>query len=277
MCSVSELTFGVEIETTIPAGRVRVGPHGDGCPIPELPGWKADYDPSIRTTRTTRHFVACEFVSPVLQGAAGLQQLLVDLAKIKAMGAKVNSSCGLHVHVGFNKSDAAAVEKLLTLVANFEKAIYATTGTKNRERGRWCNGVNAYGDVSHALQCTRHERYHVLNLATGTKPTVEFRAFSATLHPVKLVSYVRLCLGVVERALLAKRTTDWTAKAVKETSPIHRSGDGQTALTRLFYQLGWIKGRQKHTHGDLNGERLPTIKQSKRELMRLARQYDAQA
>src|SRR5262245_58584160 len=121
--NVQEMTFGVEIETTIPVGAlsVRVGPHGQGTDIPELVGWKADRDPSIRVG--VRGHEACEFVSPVYKGTDGLRQLVQDLAKIKAMGARVNDSCGLHIHVGFDKSDAEASKKLATLVSNFEKAI----------------------------------------------------------------------------------------------------------------------------------------------------------
>jgi hypothetical protein len=271
--NVNELTFGVEIETTIPRGRIHVGGHGCGSDIPDMPGWKADRDPSIRVRVMGRE--ACEFVSPVFRGVEGLKQLVADLAKIRALGANVNASCGLHVHVGFDKTNAVEMTKLMTLVANFEKAIYAATGTKNRERGRWCGGLNRYGNVANAIP-NLHNRYHVLNTATGSKPTVEFRAFGATLNAAKLVSYVRLCVGIVERALRAKKTTNWTAKTPSETSPIHRNGDGQTALNRLYYQLGWTKGRQDHVHGDLSDTGLPTMRRVKKELMRLAAKYDGQ-
>lgn len=273
--NVQEITFGVEIETTIPRGAlsVRVGPHGCGTDIPELAGWKADRDPSIRVR--ARGHEACEFVSPVYRGTDGLKQLLQDLGKIKALGARVNDSCGLHIHVGFDKRDVDASRKLATLVSNFEKAIYAATGTKKRERGRWCSGLNRHGNAEQALYASQMNRYHVANFGT-MKPTVEFRAFSATLNAAKLVGYVRLCIGLVERALTAKKVTDWTAKTPVETSPIHRDGEGQTALNRLFYQLGWTKGRQPHTHGDLSGDGLPTVRRCKRELMRLARKYDSQ-
>lgn len=274
--NVQDITFGVEIETTIPHGAlsVRVGCHGNGTDIPELAGWKADRDPSIRVGVPGHE--PCEFVSPVYKGTAGLQQLMLDLAKIKATGAKVNDSCGLHVHVGFDKADRDACKKLATLVANFEKAIYATTGTKNRERGRWCNGLSRHGNADIAICASLGNRYHVCNFGTN-KPTIEFRAFGATLNPAKLAAYVRMCVAVVERAYSAKKVTNWTAKAPVASSPIYRSGEGQTALTRLFYQLGWTKGRQPHTHGDLTGEGLPPIQRSKRELMRLAKKYDAQA
>ncbi len=186
--NVEDITFGVEIETTLPRGTLAVGPHGHGCDIPALTGWKADRDPSIRARNGQE---ACEFVSPVLKGSEGLKQLLADLAVIRGLGAKVNTSCGLHVHVGIDKNDAELTARLITLVSNFEKAIYASTGTKRRERSRWCNGLNHYGDAETARQSGQYSRYHVANLATGTKPTVEFRAFAATLDAVKLSIVVR--------------------------------------------------------------------------------------
>lgn len=271
--NVNEMTFGVEIETTIPRGSLIVGPHGFGADIPSLPGWKADRDPSIRARGEQE---ACEFVSPVFTGPQGLAQLLADLSTIKAMGARVNSSCGIHIHVGANRGDRELMEKLTTLVANFETAIFASTGTKNRERGRWCNGLRRHGEANRAIAQASSYRYHVVNLGSQ-KPTVEFRAFSASLNPQKIVAWVCMAVGIVQRAATAKRTTNWTPKPVSPTSPIHRSGEGQTALTRLFYQLGWIKGRQPFTFGNLTGENLPTVKQWKKTLMSLARKYDSQA
>jgi hypothetical protein len=213
----------------------------------------------------------------VFKGSAGLQQLLLDLAIIRSLGAKVNTSCRLHVHVGIDKTNTELTTKLITLVSNFEKAIYASTGTKRREQSRWCNGLNCYGNAEQAQASNRQNRYHVANLATGTKPTVEFRAFAATLDSVKLAGYVTLCVGLVERASRAKKTTDWTAKTPMETSPIHRSGEGQTAVTRLFYQLGWTKGRQPHVHGELKGDGIPELTRIKKEFMRLAKKYDTPA
>jgi hypothetical protein len=270
--NANDITFGIEIETTIPAdSAIRVGPHGAGYDIPELPGWKADSDPSIRRTAGRR---PCEFVSPVFKGVDGLRQLVADIRKIKSMGATVNASCGLHIHVGYNRQDASAMERIASLVSNFERAIFAATGTKNRERGRWCRGLSHYGSADHAIRSASLNRYHVLNPATR-KPTVEFRAFAGSLNEQKIVAYVRMCVGLAERALTAKRTTKWTAKPVAPTSPIHRSGEGQTALTRLFYQLGWTKGRQPHTHGDLSAADLPSLARTKKTLMQMARKYDA--
>jgi hypothetical protein len=269
--NANEITFGIEIETTIPVGALVVGSYTHGQSIEALPGWVAKHDGSIRS-RGSR--IGCEFVSPVLKGAEGVEAMLAAVRWIKSIGAEVNASCGFHVHVGFDKSNVAACAKLTTLVANFEKAIYATTGTKSRERGHYSRPVAQYGTAERAMQISRGNRYRVLNLAT-TKPTVEFRAFAATLNEEKIIGHVAMCVGLVERALTAKRVTNWTAPAVSETSPIRRSGEGQTALTRLFYQLGWIKGRTAHTYGNIAAEGKAVIDRAKKTLMKMARKYDS--
>lgn len=268
--NANEITFGCEIETTIPAGTIVVGPHGHGYDIPQLPGWKADCDPSIHHGPGRQ---ACEFVSPVFKGADGLRQLIHGVAVIKSLGASVNPSCGLHIHVGFDKSNAEACEKLVSLVSNFEKAIYASTGTKSRERGRWCNGVQRYGAAETALQASRYSRYHVANFAT-TKPTVEFRAFAGTLNVNKLVGHIRMMVGLVERAMSTKRIPAWQPKPVAEGNSAHRNGEGQTSLARVFYRLGWTKGSTPGIYGAIVGDDLPSIDASKETLMALARKYD---
>lgn len=273
--NASDLTFGIEIETTLPAGTLPVGGYFTGADVAGLPGWKAKTDASIRGSRGR---VGCEFVSPVLRGAEGIRAVLHALTVIRGLGARVNASCGFHVHVGFDASNRAGLKRLVTLVANFEKAIFAATGTKGRERGAYCRGLAQHGDSDAAQQRAGIVRYHVLNLTnltTNRRPTVEFRAFGGTLNPVKVVGYIKLCLGLVERALKAKRVTNFTAPPTSETSPIKRGGEGTTALNRLFYQLGWTKGRTDHTYGDV-GPVGPAWKTIKNELIRLAQAYDSQ-
>jgi hypothetical protein len=132
-----------------------------------------------------------------------------------------------------------------------------------------------HGSFQAAQPAIRHSRYQVCNLATP-KPTVEFRAFSGSLDEKKIVGWIMLSVGMVERALEGEaRATNWTAKPVSPTSPIKRGGEGQTALTRLFYQLGWIKGRQSHTFGNVAGADAAELKTVKRSMMKMARKYDA--
>lgn len=271
----NEMTFGIEIETTIPAGTMLVGSRHGSTQAMGLPlGWKATADGSIVARRGR---VGCEFVSPILRGPDGLRQIMEVCRTLATMGAQVNPSCGLHVHVGFDRNNRAALDRLITLVANFEKALYASTGTKSRERGRWTQSVAQRGSLAGARNAGRYMTLNLTNLVEGSdKPTIEIRAFAGTLNATKIIAHTQSVLGLVQKAIEGKRKTSWTAKAPTATSPIHRSGEGQTALTRLFYQLGWTKGRTARTYGIITAPGAPSLKTIKRTMMKMARKYDAQ-
>lgn len=275
--NAAEITFGVEIETHIPYGVCHVGGHGSGNQVPWLPaGWLADGDPSIRPPRGRQ---GCEFVSPVLKGAEGLRQLVEVVAEIKRRGGKVNDSCGIHVHVGFDKRNTKAVERLLSLVANHEKAIYAVTGTKNRERGVgsrygtcWCQSVKQFGNARNALNSSRgpaHYRYNVVNL-TSDNPTAEFRAFSGSLNATKIVGYVRLCVGLAQKAATMKRACKFDAGPSRFN---RRFKEGRAEVARVFTSLKWFGGSPL---GVVEGPGIPSIKATKKIMRELANQYDRQ-
>ena len=277
------IRFGVEIETHMPVGSCDRGPHGRGRQVAWLPaGWLADADPSIVAPNSGRFGV--EFVSPILDGPDGLRQLRDVVAEIKARGGQVNASCGLHVHVDFDKSNTPAVAKLIRLVANHEQALYAVTGTLSRERGigsrfgtNWCKSVKQYGGVSRAVRSARRDRYHLLNLAT-TKPTVEFRVFGASLNAIKILSWVRLCVGLVEKANESVKSAPWNHK-VSAGGLNRTSGIGEKEVARLLFSLGWTYdgfgtrafGRKKF--GLIDGGGLDA---AIAECMRLAKKYDEQ-
>ena len=280
---VSEITFGVEIECFVPHGSIQAGGYHSGRAIPGFPaGWNAQSDGSLSTRR--RGYQAVEIVSGILSGADGVRQIVEVVGKLNDMNAKVNATCGLHIHVGFNR-DRKQIVRLAHLVANFEKAIFASTGSTTREHATYTGTIrhidtsvpnwNAPLETLAGRITNRYQSVNFQNLFGGRQQTVEFRAFQGTLNIQKIVGYVRMCVGLVERALTVSRRTTWTARTPVPTSPIARKGEGATCLTRLFYQLGWTKGRTSHTFGDLTGDDLPTIKDSKRMLMKMARKYDS--
>src|SRR5215471_8467459 len=101
--NVNDLTFGVELEVTLPAGTCPVGSYHNGVQVPQLPpGWTAERDGSIQASPG---YLAAEIVSPVLQGADGLRQLKAVCDWLVSVQAKVNKSTGFHVHVGFRRDD----------------------------------------------------------------------------------------------------------------------------------------------------------------------------
>ena len=190
------------------------------------------------------------------------------------MGGKVNASCGLHVHVGYDKRNTPAVHKLLNLVANHEQALYAVTGTRTREHGVgsrhgtcWCKSIKQYGNAGEAQLHASHDRYHLLNLATP-KPTVEFRVFGASLNTLKAIAYVRLCVALCEKSLTAKRTRF----ASRSTCWTSSRGRGTAELTRLFYDLKWWN--TPGIVGVVECEGVPSLKASKKMLRAMAKRYD---
>ncbi|TWT71536.1 amidoligase family protein [Crateriforma conspicua] len=102
----NDIAFGIELETTMPANApTPIGGYHNGLPVAWLPaGWKAERDSSIRTLAPGRK--GCEFVSPVLRGYEGLQNVMTAVDAIAARGGRVNHSTGIHVTVTFN-GDAA--------------------------------------------------------------------------------------------------------------------------------------------------------------------------
>jgi len=283
--NANQIAFGIEFETTLPAtDTTPIGAYHGGYQVPWLPeGWKAERDSSIRAFAPGRK--ACEFVSPKLRGPEGLAQVEAAIDAITARGARVNASCGLHITIEWN-GDAAALARLVSLIGNHERAIFASTGTRRREQTIYTKKIKQYGDKDRAKQRCEADRYHLLNLthlARG-RNRIEFRAFAGTLNKTKVAGYLMMCLGLVELALNTTRCADWDyAKREGTRSCWDRpgAGEGETELNRLFYRLGWTKGwykgalRNKVFGGLANETAAPDMKAIKTRLLELARKYDA--
>lgn len=285
-----------EERRTIPALRVGERHNGekvDPALLPTFEGkaWKAERDGSIVSPNYNR--TGIEFVSPVLKGRAGLQHLVEVTKGMKELGARVNASCGFHVHVGFPTNDLRALQRLVHLVAGFESGLFAATGTKSRERSRWCKpiksdfqGIN-YRELAANRSGMRRgavaDRYHSLNLENllgGRQPTVEFRIFAGSLNPAKIAAYVQLCLGLVELALRTKIPSKWNAgPAGKTYGP--EIGQGQREVNRLMVKLGWTDGSNTSSAGRVGflggpGTGLPSMANLVKALRDMASKYDSQ-
>jgi hypothetical protein len=283
MTNASEMTFGVEIETVASpteasASGLRIGGYHHGEQVPYLPtGWLATRDGSINDSDG----LSCEIVSPVLHGAAGLAEVGQALAALREHGHKVNASCGVHVHVGWNRSlPAEALARLVVIAAYAERGLYAITGTKHRERGTYCGGVRRYGNEKTAKESLDRNRYHALNLtnlANHVRDTVEFRVFSGSLDATKVAGWVQVCLGLVVRAIDSKKAPTWTPKPC--TGGWAKKGAGASEAERLMGYLAWGAGYAKIHGGQMYGWISDAVPQDavKAEFRRLAKKYDAEA
>jgi hypothetical protein len=254
--------------------------------------WKAEFDGSVSGGGGQ----GIEFVSPVLHGVEGLQNIVKTIEVLVSKGARVNMTCGFHVHVGWGASKRTKdLQKLVHLTAQFQDALYAASGTHRRETNHYCKPIKEsfkalnyqaarasrrapglrYDNPYRNLGGAASDRYHVLNLSnlmTGEKPTVEFRVFSGTVNPVKAVSYVRLCVALVEAAERYSMTPQWDAKI----------RNGRDAVRAFGVSMGWTPGKirtntlaaGKPIVGALEHADLPTLERSLTELNRLASKYD---
>lgn len=253
--NANQLTFGIEIETFCPQSllvetssseALVIGSRHHGVQVPYLPtGWKAEHDGSVHPANPSTQ-IDCEIVSPILRGAEGLRQVIEVCATLEAKGHKVNATCGIHIHVGWNgaEMDAAALARLVCEVSYVERGLFAITGTKARERGAngmcYCKSIRANGTCEAATTKARGDRYHALNLqnlAYG-KHTVEFRLFSGSTSALKIVGWTMACLGLVERAVNNTRPVPFIAPEIT-SGGLKRKGAGATECNRLLAFLGW--------------------------------------
>lgn len=174
--------------------------------------WKAMSDSSIQAQRKVGGRIESasteyrtEVVSPILSydDIPKLQELVRTLRKA---GAMVNSSCGIHIHVGAEKFTPKTLRNLVNLMASKEDMIYHALQIDPIREGRYCRKTDdtflkelnrkqpktmeAFADVWYLQAPFGREyhynssRYHGLNLhATFTKGTVEFRLSTAPSTP----------------------------------------------------------------------------------------------
>ncbi len=239
--------FGIEIEMTgltrSAAARIIAGYFGtqathvggtyDAYAIRDTEGrqWKIVSDSSIEpenasADRRATPFFKVEFVSPICTYAdiETIQELVRHLREDGK--ARVNSSCGIHVHVDASTHTPQTLRNIVNIMAAKEDLLYKTLQVDvDRERycgktdTRFLDALNNRRTVSMAElermwyngSSQRHihysgTRYKALNLhSVFSKGTIEFRLFNSTLHAGKVKTYIQLCLAISHQALVQTR------------------------------------------------------------------------
>ena len=94
------------------------------------------------------------------------------------------------------------------------------------------------------------------------------------MSPVKVAGWIQVCLGLVERALSAKRMPKWSPGALR--GGWKKAGPGQSEAERLMGYLAWGAGYARIHGGKQYGWIYDGIAQDevKAEFRRLAKKYD---
>lgn len=210
---------------------VHVGGSYDSYTIEDGEGrrWKVVSDASIRCeargARTASRLYAVEVVSPICcyEDISTVQELIREL---RHGGARVNDSCGIHVHVDASRHDPKTLRNIVNIMAAKEDLLYKTLKV-NIDREYYCQKADLrfledvnlkrpksmsefeslwYNGASGRNIHYHSSRYHALNLhSVFSKGTIEFRMFNSTLHAGEVKSYIQLCLAISHQALVQQR------------------------------------------------------------------------
>lgn len=154
---------------------------------------------------------AFELVSPVLKGMAGLQNLRTTLLIISGLEAKVNKTCGLHVHINARQFDANTWLNLYKNYQMMENLIDSWMAPSRRaNHNTYCKslqGINFEGISTRTTETTTRdiamkmnsERYYKVNIQSFWRHgSVEFRQHAGTTNHKKVVNWILFLARLVE-------------------------------------------------------------------------------
>ena len=213
--------------------------------------WLVEYDSSVHNINGGDQ---CEFVTPkcTYDDIPTVQECIRALRKA---GAKVNTSCGLHIHVDGANHTAQSLKNLAFTFRAKEDLIFKAVGTQPQRLAKWCKPIDDtlvdnikqiqkldaenmkevwYDTYARYDDPTRHyngSRYHALNLHSfWYRGTIEFRLFEATLHAGEVRAYINLCLAMSAAAINAKRAS----------AEVLDNGNDKYAFRCFLLRLGMI-------------------------------------
>lgn len=190
--------------------------------------WKIMSDASIRAEtrrgRTSNSDYRVEFVSPICR-YEDIEPLQEIIRKLRTAGARVNDSCGIHVHVDASAHNVKTLRNIVNIMAAKEDLLYKALNVEV-EREYYCKKADTrfldamnnrrpktmdalerlwYNGRSGRNEHYDNSRYHALNLhSVFSKGTIEFRMFNSTLHAGEVKAYIQLCLAISHQALVQR-------------------------------------------------------------------------
>lgn len=228
--------------------------------------WKIMKDSSIKTTKKVENSIvsasdlyACELVTDILY-YGDIENLQEIIRKLRRAGALVNSSCGIHIHIGAKDFDSKHLRFLSNIFYSKANLMYSALRVDG-QRLRYCkmysdqfikklndkkpdDNLSLFADIwyecnsSYSDSRSSHynsSRYHGLNLHNllgGRQKTVEIRCFNSTLHAGEVKSYIQFCL------LLASQALNCQKASCKITVPT--TGNEKYTLRVWLLKLGMI-------------------------------------
>ena len=196
-------TFGVEMECFVNRGAIRNAAERTGMAY-EYEGYNHrdghDYFKFVSDGSVRGLADPIECVSPVLAGTNGKRTLKAACKTLNTANARVNSTCGLHVHIGAANLTGKQFANVFANYAMLEAVIdtFMSPSRRNNEYAasiqsqvRYLMPANSVGEVQRAL---RDNRYWKINpMAYNRHKTIEFRQHAGTTNYEKIINWVTFC------------------------------------------------------------------------------------
>lgn len=231
MTGITRATAAKTIAGLLGTQATHVGGAYDAYTVEDTQGrkWKVVSDSSIhceaRGGREATRNYSVEVVSPICK-YGDLEQVQEIVRSLRHAGAKVNDSCGIHVHVDAANHTPQTLRNVVNIMASKEDLLYKALQVQV-DRQYYCQKADLrfLDEVNHVRPKSMQElerlwyngssrrdihydntRYHALNLhSVFSKGTIEFRMFNSTLHAGEVKSYIQLCLAISHQALVQQR------------------------------------------------------------------------
>ena len=151
-------------------------------------------------------------------------------AVLRHHGAKVNASCGQHVHVDASNHTPRSLKNAMTIMYSKEDILFKALKVQTSREQEYCQKVRPivlekirrmpnstismeklkrvwYGGRDGSHDHYDDTRYYALNLhAVFSKGTLEWRCFESTLHAGKVRANITLALAISAQAINQKCT-----------------------------------------------------------------------
>lgn len=166
--------------------------------------WKLTSDGSV-TSNSGQSGI--EIVSPILHNDAGLAEACKVAQALKDAGAKINKTCGFHVHFDANHLTTGQLRMIAYRYATYETEIDAFMPPSRRDN-RYCKtnrerNLRFYYESNKERFCEHayDDRYRKVNLqAYARHHTIEFRQHSGTCEPYKIRNWVNFLAQFIDRS-----------------------------------------------------------------------------
>lgn len=173
--------------------------------------WKIVIDSSIGGDESF------ELVSPILRGEEGLKELKKVCNVLKLAKAKINRSCGLHIHFDARNLQINDWKNIYKNYISLEEEIDSIMPMSRRDStNTYCKSLlyriqtkeqafsiidscNTVNEISRKI--TGNDRYYKINAESFTRHgTVEFRQHSGTIEFDKINNWVKICSALIDKS-----------------------------------------------------------------------------